>query len=147
MNAATPSPSPNAIAPELAKKGQVVLKLPAEEDAEDEEEAASAAACDSAASDWLRMAELDTEDEDAECDEEEEKKEPEEAAADAAIPPEPRTKTELSSDGAIRAICNVYRQFITPLTLDGSIIILQSCLKIVFDQIRAEDIARASPLL
>ena len=107
-----------------------MLKLPAEEGEEAEEAAAAAAACDSAASDWLRMAELDTEDEDAECDEEEEeKKEPEEAAADAAIPPEPRTKTELSSDGAIRAICNVYRQCITHHTKsngDGSVIIMQS---------------------
>ena len=92
-----------AIAPELAKKGQVVLKLPEEEG---EEEEAAAAACASAASDWLRTAELDKEDGGAECEEEEEeKKEPE--AADAAIPPEPRTKTELSSEGAIRAICNV----------------------------------------
>ena len=79
------------IAPELAKKGQVVFRLPADEAGVAEEDAAAAdAAC---ASDWLRTAELDTE--------EEEK--PEEAA-DAAIPPEPRTKTELSSEGAVRAI-------------------------------------------
>ena len=89
-------------APELAKKGQVVLRLLAEGDGEDRE-AEAAAACDSAASEWLRMAELDTEDEDAARMVEEEKKEPEEAA-DAAIPPEPRTKTELSSEGAVRAL-------------------------------------------
>ena len=75
----------NRIAPELAKKGQVVFRLPADEAGEAE----------GAVSDWLRTAELDTE--------EEEEKEPEEAA-DAAIPPEPRTKTELSSEGAVRAI-------------------------------------------
>ena len=74
-----------------------MFKLPADEASEaDEAAAAAAAACERAASDWLRTAELDTE-------EEEEKKEPEEAA-DAAIPPEPRTKTELSSEGAVRAI-------------------------------------------
>ena len=71
------------IAPELAKKGQVVFRLPADE----------AGVAEEAESDWLRTAELDTE--------EEEK--PEEAA-DAAIPPEPRTKTELSSEGAVSAI-------------------------------------------
>ena len=68
-----------------------MFRLPADEAGVAEEDAAAAvAAC---ASDWLRTAELDTE--------EEEK--PEEAA-DAAIPPEPRTKTELSSEGAVRAI-------------------------------------------
>ena len=85
-----------------------MLKLPEEEGEEEEE----AAACASAASDWLRTAELDKEDGDAECEEEEEEKKEPEEAADAAIPPEPRTKTELSSGGAITAICNVYRQFI-----------------------------------
>ena len=60
-----------------------MFRLPADE----------AGVAEEAESDWLRTAELDTE--------EEEK--PEEAA-DAAIPPEPRTKTELSSEGAVRAI-------------------------------------------
>ena len=87
-----PCTNRNAIAPELAKKGQVVFKLPAGEAGVAAE---AASACEKVASDWLRTAELDTE--------EEEKKEPEEVA-DAAIPPEPRTKTELSSEGAVRAI-------------------------------------------
>ena len=71
--------------------------------------AEAASACEKVASDWLRTAELDTE--------EEEKKEPEEVA-DAAIPPEPRTKTELSSEGAVRAICN-NRRPLSDLSIDS----------------------------
>ena len=55
----------------------------------------------------LRMAELGAEDEDevvVVVERDEEKREPEEAA----MPPEPRTKMELSSESANKAICKQY---------------------------------------